>query len=95
MSELAVDFDAVARLTERLGTAATDLGHWGGAVPAQPGGGAGAAQAAAISSHVLEQIAHLCLALESASEALAASSESYSDVDRRSASRGSGLMAAM
>jgi hypothetical protein len=95
MSELAVDLEALTGLAEKLGTAAADLGGWGGSPPGLPGSGAGAAQAAAISSHLVEQIAHLCLALESASEALVETSQSYSAVDERSASRGTGLMAAM
>jgi hypothetical protein len=93
--EVTVSFEALSSIAQRLLGAAADLGEAGSGAPANPGGGVGAPQAAALSAHLLEQLAHLCLALESASEALDATRESYATVDRGAAGRSSGLMRAM
>lgn len=95
MSELFVKLDTFENLFASLEAAATELGRWGGSVPRMPTTGAGAAQAAQVSLHLLEQIAHLCLALESASEALRETVDAYAAADARSAGRGTGLMAAL
>ena len=90
-----VSFDALSTIAHRLFGAAEDLGAAGSGTPDAPGGGVGATQAATLSAHLLEQLAHLCLALESASEALDATRQSYASVDRDAAGRSSGLMGAM
>lgn len=95
MSELFVKLDAFENLFASLEAAATEIGRWGGSVPRMPTTGAGAAQATAISSHLLEQIAHVCLALESASEALRETMDAYAAADARSAGRGTGFLAAL
>lgn len=92
--ELSVNYEAIADLADRLKTAASDLGTWGGAMPSVPAG-AGSAQTATIAAHLLEQLSHLTLALESAGEALEETQRSYAAVDESSRQRGSGLMAAM
>lgn len=95
MSEVVVDYEAIDDLAGRLESAAAGLGTWGGSMPALPGAGAGSAQAAAMAGHLLEQLAHLTLALESAAEALGETHAAYASADDRVRSRGTGLMAAM
>jgi len=90
-----VSFDALTSMGQKLLGAAEGLGQAGSGSSVAPATGAGASQAASLSAHLLEQLAHLCLALESASEALDATREAYADVDRQAARRSSGLMGVM
>ncbi len=92
---VSVRFEAISEIAQRLLAASTDLGDAGSSLPAAPGGGLGARQAARTMSHLLEQLAHLCLALEFASEALEATSQTYETVDSNAARRSAGLQAAM
>lgn len=93
--EVSVTYRAIDDLAQRLRGAASDLGAWGGGMPALPSSGAGSAQAAAITAHLLEQIGHLTLALESAGEALDETARLYAAADESARQRGAGLMAAM
>lgn len=62
-----VSFDALTTIGQKLLGAAEDLGQAGSGSLVVPVTCAGAPQAASLSAHLLEQLAHLCLALESAS----------------------------
>lgn len=90
-----VTFEGLSTIAARLSEASSAMGAAGADAPAAPASGAGAPQAATLTSHLLDQLAHLCLALESASEALAGTRDSYESVDRDIACRTADLLAAM
>jgi type VII secretion effector (TIGR04197 family) len=91
--ELNVSFAELDDVATRLRTAATGTADPGASVPAISTGVLGGAAASEIVAHLLRQSAHLCLALESAGEAIQSTRDSYDAVDQSASQHQRGVMA--
>jgi len=93
-SELHVSYAELDDVATRLRDAAEDTASAGSSTPALSSGILGGALASEIVAPLLRQSAHLCLTLETASEALRSTSESYGAVDHGVSARHRGFLEA-
>lgn len=89
---VAVGYGELSAIAATLRAAAGEAGGPGSELPEVPPDVVGGTVAMETAAHLLRQYGHLCLALESAGEAIEATRTSYEAADRSSSERQRSLM---